>query len=260
MMDKAPQQGDTGIPACVDGAMTTNKNTDDASVVEKTQTGMSVSPLKKVDISRRNLPHWHCEGAIYWVTFRLADSLPQSKLDQLAEEKDVWLRLHPKPWGDEQWSEYNTRFGERVETWLDAGHGSCALKRPDVRDVVKDCLMKFDGDRVRIHAAVIMPNHVHVVLEPLGAQTLSVLLKGIKGTSARFVNQRLARSGAFWMDESYDHIVRSEREYRHFIHYIRENPTKVGLATGQYWLYISGDTGILACAQQTQTGMCVSHH
>lgn len=201
---------------------------------------IGITPLAEIKVSRRNLPHWHCEGAIYWVTFRLADSLPQKELDRLAEEKESWVRSHPKPWDDEQWREYNTQFGDRVDAWLDAGHGSCFLRRTDAQDFVKDCLLKFDGDRVHIHAAVIMPNHVHVLMEPLGANLLSKLLKGIKGASARFVNQRLARSGSFWMDESYDHIVRSEKEYQHFIRYIRENPVKAGLLVRQYWLYIAG--------------------
>ena len=136
------------------------------------------------------------------------------------------------------WCEYNARFGDRVDSWLDAGHGDCVLRQDEVREFVKQSLMKYDGERMHIHAAVIMPNHVHILMEPLGEYSLPQLLKGIKGASARLANKHLNRNGAFWMNESYDHIVRSGKEYRHFIRYILENPGKARLTDGHYWLYL----------------------
>ena len=252
------KERDTGIPA---GGLGSNA-----------QTGMSVSLTQ---VTRRNLPHWRRDGSIYWVTFRLADSLPQSKLAQLRSEQEAWLRRNPEPWTHEQQRDHEARFGERVQQWLDAGYGSCALGRADVRGVVRACLIRFDGERLRLHAAVIMPNHVHALIEPCGerecdtgipaggsgsvseAQTgmsvspaspapLSRLLKGIKGASARAANQLLGRTGAFWMDESYDRIVRNRDEYRRFVDYIRANPAKAALHADHYWLYCRGDTGIPA--------------
>jgi len=113
-----------------------------------------------------------------------------------------------------------------------------------------------------------MPNHVHALIEPreqsgvesdtvipaggsgAGAQTgmsvslpsrpapsLSRLLKGIKGARARAANQLLGQKGSFWMDESYDRIVRDGEEYQHFVNYIRANPAKARLPDHQYWLY-----------------------
>ncbi len=210
-------------------------------------------------ITRRNLPHWTKEGAIYWVTFRLADSLPQDKLRAWIEERDIWRKAHPEPWTDAEWTEYDDRFGKCLDEWLDAGYGSRALARSDVREVVRDCLMKFDDQRVRVHAAVIMPTHVHALLEPLETNTLSQLLKGIKGASARRANKLLGVSGTFWMDESYDHIVRSEKQYRHFLRYVEENPRKANLGDSEYWL-LKGDTDIPVCGlhQNAQAGMPVS--
>jgi REP element-mobilizing transposase RayT len=236
---KGKLEGGTGIPACASPS--------------SPQTGMSVSP--SVTITRRNLPHWTKEGAIYWVTFRLADSLPQDKLRAWSEERDIWKKAHPEPWSDADWEEYDERFGKRLDEWLDAGYGSRALMRPDVRDAVRECLMKFDGQRVRVHAAVIMPTHVHVVLEPLGANVLPQLLKGIKGASARQANDLLGTGGTFWMDESYDHIVRSEKQYRHFLRYVAENPRKANLGDSEYWL-LKGDTDI-PVRDSAQAGMPV---
>lgn len=211
-------------------------------------------------VSRRNLPHWRRDGAIYWVTFRLADSLPQSKLAQLRNEREAWLQANPEPWTSDQVRDHEARFSERVQQWLDAGYGSCALARPDIREAVRACLTRFDGDRLHLHAAVIMPNHVHALIEPLSdtdipvcasesnpqtgmsvsppADALSRLLKGMKGASARAANLLLGQSGAFWMDESYDRIVRSEEEYRRFMDYVRTNPSNAGLAPHQYWLHL----------------------
>ncbi|MGC8561558.1 MAG: transposase, partial [Phycisphaerae bacterium] len=109
---------------------------------------------------------------------------------------------------------------------------------------------------------------VHLLLEPLAGNELHELLKGIKGASARKANQILGNTGtSFWMDESYDHIVRSERQHQHLIRYIIENPAKAKLSANQFWLYQSdtdipvcappqGDTGTPACAQpQGDTGI-----
>ena len=188
--------------------------------------------------THRHLPHWHTHGAIYWVTFRLADALPHAKLQQLAAAKEEWLHCHPEPWTPAQKTEFDAAFSSSIEAWLDAGQGSCHLRKPDIREIVSQSLLRFDGDRVNVHAAIIMPNHVHALLQPIDNHTLSALLKGIKGASARLANQALARSGAFWQDESYDHIVRDENEYQRLLTYIRENPTSAPLAPDQYWLHL----------------------
>jgi len=219
------------------------------------QTGMTVSPSSDTTITRRNLPHWTRDGAIYWITFRLADSLPKDKLRAWSEERDLWKAAHPEPWSEIEWKEYDERFGKRLDAWLDAGHGSRALAIPEVRETVRACLMKFDGQRLNVHAAVIMPTHVHALLEPIGANTRSELLKGIKGASARQVNKLLGTSGTFWMDESYDHIVRSEKQYRHFLRYIEENPSKAKLKEVEYWLHTKSGTDIPVCANGVETAI-----
>ena len=131
---------------------------------------------------------------------------------------------HPEPWTVGQQREYQAQFDERVQQWLDAGYGRCALAQPDVRDAVRACLTRFAGERVNLHAAVIMPNHVHALMEPIGGggdtdipagapqtQTgMSVrpshphtpLIKCIKGASARAANDVLRKNGQIWMYES----------------------------------------------------------
>ncbi|HOJ16468.1 MAG TPA: phospholipase D-like domain-containing protein [Caldisericia bacterium] len=197
---------------------------------------------ENLHITNRNLPHWTKSGAIYWITFRLADSLPHQKLEIWRAERDSWLKKHPKPWSEDDTEEYNEKFNERLEKWLDSGYGSCILTNPAIRKEVIESILKFDGERLKVHSAVIMPNHVHLLLEPFTGYSLSEILKGIKGASAQKVNKFLeTKANKIWMEESYDHIVRNEKEYFYFIRYIVNNPIRANLPSDKYWLYISNN-------------------
>jgi len=209
------------------------------------QTGLSASPLKPfnpeapVAKTHRRLPHWYQEGCTYFVTFRLADSLPQDKLSAWVAELKTWLAFHPKPWSGADESEYEERFGQRFEQWLDAGYGECHLKRPEIRAVVEHCLNCFDGQRYDLGDFVIMPNHVHLLIHPRQGHALSDILKGIKGVSANQCNKLLGRSGTFWMDESFDHIVRNTRQLEKYQRYIAQNPEIAGLKADTFTLKTS---------------------
>src|SRR5437016_2464281 len=96
---------------------------------------------------RRRLPHWEQDSCTYFITFRLADSVPQDKLKAWQEEKAIWLKHYPQPWSDKIANEYQERFEERIQKWLDAGYGSCALQEPEVRGIVERALRHFDEER-----------------------------------------------------------------------------------------------------------------
>ena len=224
----------------------------------QTETSALSSSSTALTKTRRRLPHWKKDGFIYWITFRLADAIPQDKRRAWKQERDIWFRLHPELWSEADWKEHDQRFGEKIEAWLDAGMGSRALARPDIREAVRICLLRFNGERLLLHAAIIMPTHVHLLLEPLKGHDLSRLLQGIKGASAREANKRLGTAGTFWLDESFDHVVRSEKQYQRFVRYIADNPVKAGLKKHEYWLYL-GDSDIPVCAVgERQTGMSAS--
>jgi REP element-mobilizing transposase RayT len=74
---------------------------------------------------------------------------------------------------------------------------------------------------------VVMPNHVHVLLSPLGEQLLSGIVHSWKSFTASQINAALGRQGAFWQKESFDHIVRSAASLEKFRQYIRDNPKNV---------------------------------
>jgi REP element-mobilizing transposase RayT len=89
-----------------------------------------------------------------------------------------------------------------------------------------------------IDAFVLMPNHVHAVIRPALGYELSTLLQGIKGVSANRCNQLLGYKSPFWMDESYDHIVRDAKELTAFRNYIARNPAKASLKPDEYSLQL----------------------
>ena len=114
--------------------------------------------------------------------------------------------------------------------------GACHLRRFDVRREVERCLLHFDGTRYNVDSFVLMPNHVHAVIAPRNGYDLSKILHGLKGASAKRCNTLLEREGQFWMDESYDHIVRDSKELAAFRKYIIENPKKADLKPSEYSL------------------------
>src|SRR6266853_1334737 len=186
-----------------------------------------------VDVTRRNLPHWQQAGKTYFVTFRLADSIPATKLSQLEDERRVWLNANPEPWTAEQRQAYYERFSAKIDEWLDAGGGSCVLKDERVAKVVVDALIHFNGERYNLGAWVVMPNHVHVVVTPHDGHHIRDILHSWKSFTAHKINELLGQTGRFWQHESYDHIVRNERALYKIQEYIDRNPEKAGIEVAQ---------------------------
>jgi putative transposase len=95
--------------------------------------------------------------------------------------------------------------------------------------VVLEHIKQGHGRFYELAAAVVMPDHAHIILRPNDDQTLSSVMKGIKGVSAHKVNALLGTRGQVWQDESYDRLLRDEQEYMQKLHYTLKNPLKKGL-------------------------------
>ncbi len=111
------------------------------------------------------------------------------------------------------------------------GFGPQWLKDPRIAGFVCESLLKGDAEleQYRLYSFVIMPNHVHVLLEP--KIHLSRITGGIKGVTAKRANFILDRTGQhFWQDESFDHWVRNPAEFERMQAYIERNPVAAGLA------------------------------
>lgn len=134
---------------------------------------------------------------------------------------------------------------ERVETYLDAGHGACWLRQPGIAQLVADAVRFFDGQRYQLHAWCVMPNHVHVILAPAAGHTLASVLHSWKSFTAKAANRQLGRTGAFWQEEYYDHLIRNADDYAHAVRYLTENPVKAGLPDWPWvWVREQRGTGV----------------
>ncbi len=216
-----------------------------------------VEPSESLHTTRRRLPHWKQDSRIYFVTFRLADSIANGKLKQWKEELEIWRHNQPNPESEENLSEQTRRYRKKQQEWLDQGHGSCVLKNPEVSEIVEQTLLHFDGERYRLGDYVVMPNHVHVIVEPIKGHSLSKIMQSWKGYSARAINKMLQTKGAVWMDESFDHIIRRETSFIKFHDYIQENPKKARLASSRFRL--GSGTLRLSLAADGQTGKSAPH-
>ncbi len=163
-------------------------------------------PIKQnsnLKISRRKLPHWQLDGSVYHITFV------------------TWKRL-----------ELNE----------------------SARQVVLNSCLFFNLKRYEIFAMVIMPDHVHLLIQPwiksecYGRESdfksnrqdacstnkeywsLSSITHSIKSYTAKQIPKVMKHIGTVWEDESHDHIIRNEREFKDTWEYIRLNPVKAGIS------------------------------
>jgi len=188
----------------------------------------------------QHLPHWRQDGATYFVTFRLHDSLPQSKLRELRQLKADWERKHPPPRSRDSLEKLARETMRRVEMWLDLGMGRCVLESSEFSAIVIDKLAEDDGQHYELGCYVVMPNHVHAVLRPLQPALfpLEKVLQRWKGGSARDINVLLRSTGTVWQRESFDRIIRDAEHLYRVIQYIGRNPAKAGLQDEDARLWI----------------------
>ena len=171
--------------------------------------------------SRGYLPHWDHPGMIQSINFRLADSVPGGVVEKW--ENELALTSQPE-------SQRATELRRRIEEYLDAGHGECWLRRPELSQLVEGALLHFDTQRYRLLAWCVMPNHVHALIETKEGYPLAEVLHSWKSFTGSQANTHLGRRGDFWQREYLDRFVRNAGHYEAVVAYIEENPVKAGLA------------------------------
>ena len=197
------------------------------------------NPWGDIVTSENRLPHWQQEGATYFVTFHLADSIPAHLRARWEEEREAWLRWHPEPWTPEIEREYHERFSGAIEEWLDAGHGACVLRQPECAGEAAAALRFFDGVRVAMLSFIVMPNHVHALFVLNGGWTLEKMLQSWKRHSSRQIHLWLGQEGTLWQKDYFDRLIRDAGHFANCVRYIRRNPAKARLGIGEYVLYES---------------------
>jgi REP element-mobilizing transposase RayT len=183
-------------------------------------------PASWAEVRWGDLPHWRQDGALYFVTFRLADSLPRGLLNRWRKERDEWRRRHPNP-GKEELEEFSRRHRGMIERWLDRGVGSCILESSRARHIMEEEMRSGEGERYELGEFVVAGNHVHANVRTLPGVDLSDVLRLWKGRAARRIlacqDEVNLRGRKLWQRESFDHIVRNQASLDRFTGYIRNH-------------------------------------
>lgn len=178
----------------------------------------------------KNLPHFDAPGTRQFITYRLADALPATR----RREWEAFLEL-----------EDDEEKQRKIEAYLDKGYGECHLRDSGIANLVQENLWHHDGVKYRLLAWVIMPNHVHALVEiwnvPLGE-----VLKSWKSYTSKAAN-KILRGGdgpspprTFWEEDYFDRYLRDEEHYRRVVRYIENNPTKANLVKSpEEWAWSS---------------------
>lgn len=198
--------------------------------------------------SRGYLPHFDSPHRVQHVTIHLSDSLPKSAIEKV-EQSIVAL-------SDDQRAVERRR---RLHEWIDAGHGSCLLNHEPCANYVQDVFLFFDNQRYRLFAWVVMPNHLHVLFQPINGWSMAKIVASWKKFTARRINDwvranqeiRVPGDGVLancekplWHHEYWDRYIRNERHYLDAIDYIHKNPVQAGLcATPSDWRWSSAYSG-----------------
>jgi len=191
---------------------------------------------------RRNLPHYQPVNATFFVTFRLAGSLPVETVARLKEERvqdeKVLLKIKDEKVRGKKIADQHKRYFSKFDTMLDnAVNDRSWLNDERVARMVAEALCFRDKKVYDLLAYCIMPNHVHIVFTvERSATSLYKILQSLKAHTAREANKILRQKGAFWQHESYDHVVRDGKELERIIAYVLHNPVKAGMvANWEQW-------------------------
>lgn len=237
---------------------------------------------------RGYLPHYDAPGVTQIVTLRLVDSLPASRRGEWEHLLRIENERSSLPDGAPPCSrligsksaQSRSQTGaptarsadvlsaldagrerrRKLEEYLDRGLGECWLRQPAIAKLTEDALRFFDGQRYQLAAWVVMPNHVHLLVD-VWETPLASLVKSWKGFVAREANKLLGRSGGFWEREYLDTAIADEEHRRTAVRYIENNPTKAKLVLDpKEWAWSSArfrdEYGVLKCPLQSrsQTG------
>ena len=180
-------------------------------------------PAGKGWYSRGYLPHLDQPNMIQSINFRLHDAVPEAVIERWQQELHGRSDLpqdHP----------IVVNLRHRLVLYEDSGHGACWLRDERIATLVENALFHFDGERYRLIAWCIMPNHVHVLIETFPGYRLDKVLHSWKSFTGQEANKLLGQEGTFWARDYYDRYMRDDRHFAQTVVYIEQNPVKAGLA------------------------------
>jgi type I restriction enzyme R subunit len=207
--------------------------------------GTAFDPKAETLIYEHCRPHWSQAGAVVFITFRTADSIPNEVIERWEREKQDWLKQRGhddrRHWSEvvselteKERADFQKQFNRCREDFLDTCRGKCLLKQPKLAEIVADSLLHFDGERYRMGDFVVMPNHVHLLAVFASAGGMKDQCDSWLHYTAVRINQDSGGKGKFWQQEPFDHLVRSAEQYDYLRQYIADNPVKAHLKPGEF--------------------------
>ncbi len=203
-------------------------------------------PQADYKVVERKLPHWSQIGTICFITFRTNDSIPKDVLELWTRQREDWLKRHGINPHFDSWRQQLRELDRRVQVeffrefsdqWhkhLDACHGECVLRQPELAEIVAQSLRHFDDNRYDLTDYVVMPNHVHVLAAFPDEDAMLAQCESWKHFTATQINRRLQRSGRFWQRDGFDHLVRTADQIEALRRYITRNPGNARLRDGEF--------------------------
>lgn len=203
--------------------------------------------MDEVIFYRRRLPHFQPLRGTFFVTTRLAGSLPLHAIEELKDERAFFHRQINEAKDEETRSLFASRLQERYYGKFDEyvnriNVGPRWLAMDEIARIVADALHFRDGRVYDLFSYIIMPNHIHIVFSVQRNDiSLDRILQSLKRHTAREGNKILNREGSFWHHESYDHVVRDGADLERILEYVLLNPVKARLCKSWKdweWSYI----------------------
>ena len=209
---------------------------------------------------KRNLPHYQPHGYAFFITTRLAGTIPKSVHDNLKKElyQELIMLSGIKNLTKRRrlYSELQERSFINYDSILDqANYGRKWLLVKSVANLVQNSIHFLEKKEYDLYAYTIMPNHIHLIFKPILNKNIyesgindeiifsaTKIMKSLKMYTGREANKILKRSGRFWQHESYDHVIRNNQELFRITNYVLNNPVKANLCDSQDdwpWNYIN---------------------
>jgi geranylgeranyl pyrophosphate synthase/REP element-mobilizing transposase RayT len=247
---EAEPPGSADVSSAFEGAPPDHENTDislpgSADVSSASEDVPSDFESRKSWHTRGYLPHFDEPPYLQFITFRLYDAVPSDVIDEWKIKLGYTDKTNAK-------SSEAVTLRKRIEEFIDAGAGECFLKIPEVASMVQNALMHNDGIKYHLFAWCIMPNHVHVLIQPVAGIAVSEIVKGWKSFTGHEANKILNREGNFWMADYFDRYIRDEKHYQNVLEYVHLNPVNAGLVkSAEKWKWSSVDNYIEDNADET---------
>ena len=164
------------------------------------------------------LPHFHKGRKIHFITYRLADSLPQHILEQFRIEIQIFPEAKKKMF-----------FDKKVGEWLDRDIGDCFLRKKEIAQLIVDVWKFYDKQDYILLSWVVMSNHVHVLIEVKNSSLVGKIIQRWKSYTAIQINKLFSKTGTVWANEYYDRYIRDKEHLINTIAYIKSNIRKGGI-------------------------------